>query len=117
MDRCIYLRQPDCLPALPMVDPEEARDMRTLFVVGLVALVVAATVAATARATPAGAVVTPPDISVTGEGRVHGPPDVARVRLGVEVFGSTLAPADTEADQRVSAIVRSLRAANVPEAH
>jgi uncharacterized protein len=92
--------------------------MRKLIVVcGLAGLLAAAAIATAARATPAAAITTPPNISVTGEGSVHGPPDTARVRLGVEVFGPMLAPADTEADQRMSAIVRGLRSASVPEAH
>ena len=90
---------------------------KPLILVGL-ALLVSATLATTvARGAPVGAVVTPPDISVTGEGIAHGAPDTARMRLGVEVFGPTVAPTDTEVDQRVSDVVRALRAASIPEAH
>jgi formate transporter len=36
---------------------------------------------------------------------MHNSPDTARVRLGVELFGPVLGPADSEADQHMSAIV------------
>jgi uncharacterized protein YggE len=82
-----------------------------LSVLGLVVLTPAV------RGAPSAATGTPPTVGVTGEGVVHAAPDTARVRLGVEVFGPRLAPADTEADQRISSVVLALRNAGVPEAH
>src|SRR5690242_16239277 len=90
---------------------------KRMTVVGCALLVSMGLFAAVARSAPAAAVVTPPDISVTGEGIAHGAPDVARIRVGVEVFGPSVAPADAEVDQRVSAVVRALRGADIPEAH
>jgi uncharacterized protein YggE len=92
--------------------------MRKLItLVGFVLLVSAGLSTAVARGAPANAIATPPDISVIGEGTAHGAPDTARMRLGVEVFGPSVAPADMEVDQRVSSVVQALRAANIPEAH
>jgi uncharacterized protein YggE len=59
----------------------------------------------------------PADISVTAEGSVHAAPNTARLWIGVEVFGTTLAPADREADQRIAAVIATLRSAGVADAH
>src|SRR4051794_16723649 len=93
--------------------------MRTLLTLALLLSLTLFTATAVARATPADATVAAPDISVTGEGVAHGAPDVARLRLGVEVFGPSVAPADADAevDQRISSVVRTLRSAGIPEAH
>jgi uncharacterized protein len=60
---------------------------------------------------------TPAEISVTADGVVHAAPDTARLWIGVDVSGPTLAPADREADQRISAVIATLRSAGIPDAH
>jgi uncharacterized protein YggE len=84
--------------------------------VGFIGLLSLAMTAAAQNASP-GVALGPASIEVMGEGIVHAVPEVARVRLGVEVLGSGLAAAHREADQRIGAVVRTLRAAGVPEAH
>jgi uncharacterized protein YggE len=60
---------------------------------------------------------TEPEVCTTGEGSVHATPDVARMKIGVEIFNTDLSDADSEADRRMSAVVRTLRSAGVPESH
>jgi uncharacterized protein len=60
---------------------------------------------------------TPGAISVTADGVVHAQPDTARLWIGVEAFGPTLAPADREADQRMTAVIGSLRSAGIADQH
>jgi uncharacterized protein YggE len=69
------------------------------------------------RSVQSAATSTPADISVTAEGFVHAPPDTARLWMGVEVFGSTLTPADREADQRITAVIATLRSAGIADPH
>jgi uncharacterized protein len=85
---------------------------RGVFLVVMV-MVLSLGVPATARAVPAAE----SEIDVTGEGTIHATPDVARVVVGVEVFGSQVAAADRETDQRVIGLVRVLRSAGVAEGH
>jgi uncharacterized protein YggE len=85
---------------------------RSVFVLGVV-LALTLGQPASAYAVPA----SDSEIDVTGEGAVHATPDVARVTLGVEVFGNQVAAADREADQRVAGLVRMLRSAGVAEGH
>ena len=69
------------------------------------------------RSVQGAAAVTSADIGVTADGVVHAQPDTARVQIGVEVSGSALAPADREADQRITAVVATLRAGGVADQH
>jgi uncharacterized protein YggE len=60
---------------------------------------------------------TEPEVCTIGEGSVHAAPDVVRLKIGVEIFNTALSEADSEADRRISAVVRTLRLAGVPEGH
>ena len=90
---------------------------KLMIVLGFVFLVSGGVYATVAHGAPGNAAITPPDISATGEGVAHAAPDVARMRLGVEVFGPSVAHADAEVDQRISSVLRVLRGANIPEEH
>jgi uncharacterized protein len=89
---------------------------RYLFPVAL--FVGAVAIAASGMRTASSATTTtPPEISVTADGVVHAAPDTARLWIGVEASGTTLAPADREADQRITSVISALRAAGVADAH
>ena len=60
---------------------------------------------------------TPSEISVTADGVVHAQPDIARLWIGVESFGSTLGPTDRDSDQRMTAVIGSLRSAGIADQH
>jgi uncharacterized protein len=94
--------------------------MRTqLIVSGLVAVAVAALVAGASqfRIAQGAANATPAEISVTADGVVHAQPDTARVWIGVEAFGPALAPADRDADQRITSVIATLRSAGIADQH
>ncbi len=59
----------------------------------------------------------PSEISVVADGVVHAQPDTARVWIGVEAFGPTLAPADRDADQKIAAVIGTLRSAGIADQH
>jgi uncharacterized protein YggE len=52
-------------------------------------------------------------ISVTGEGTVSGAPGVARIVLGVDVADASLAAAQAEAAQRMTALIGALATAGI----
>lgn len=91
--------------------------MRSYFLLAGVAAVAFALGLSGSRTVHSATPSTPADISVTADGVVHAVPDTARLWIGVEVSGPTLAPADREADQRIAAVIASLRAAGVPDMH
>jgi uncharacterized protein len=91
--------------------------MRTYMILAaivLAALVAGASELRNVQSQPAS---TPGEISVTAEGVVHAQPDTARLWIGVEAFGPTLAPADRDADQRITAVIGTLRSAGIADQH
>lgn len=58
---------------------------------------------------------TPQGISVVGEGIVLAQPNVVRITLGVDIFDQSLSNAQTQAAQRMDAVVSKLKAAGIPE--
>jgi uncharacterized protein YggE len=91
--------------------------MRQYFVFGGVAAIALLLGASGLRSVQGAAPSTPAEIAVTADGVVHAQPDTARVWIGVEVFGPTLSPADREADQRISAVIATLRSAGIADQH
>jgi uncharacterized protein YggE len=89
----------------------------------LIALSLAASVAAIAAAAsissaqPIPPVQNPPTqgVSVVGEGIVMAQPDVVRVTLGVEIFDQSLANAQSQAAQRMDAVVSKLKADGIAD--
>lgn len=91
--------------------------MRKYLPVAGVLIAALAVAASGLRSVQSAATSTPTEISVTAEGVGHAPPDTARLWIGVEVFGSTLGPADREADQRIAAVIATLHSAGVADPH
>jgi uncharacterized protein len=56
-----------------------------------------------------------PGISVVGEGIVLAQPDVARITIGAEVFDASLANAQSQAAQRMDAVVAKLKADGIAD--
>jgi uncharacterized protein YggE len=54
-------------------------------------------------------------VSVVGQGIVLAQPDTARVTLGVEITEPTLAQAQSEAAQRMDAVIAKLKASGIPD--
>lgn len=61
-------------------------------------------------------VATVPIITVTGHGTASTPPDSGEFTAGVEVVTSDIATAQSEATQRMTAVLEALRASGIPEA-
>jgi uncharacterized protein YggE len=57
-----------------------------------------------------------PGITVTGTGEVQARPDIARIRLGIEVRHAALEEATREANQRMGAIVAALKGSGIADA-
>lgn len=58
---------------------------------------------------------TPQGINVVGEGIVLAEPTVVRITLGVDIFDQSLSNAQTQAAQRMDAVVAKLKAAGIAE--
>jgi uncharacterized protein len=86
-----------------------------LAVVGAAGLAALATPLAFAQTTPIPASQTQNGISVTGQGIVLAQPNVARITLGVEISDASLANAQTQAAQRMDAVVQKLKAAGIQD--
>jgi uncharacterized protein len=56
-----------------------------------------------------------PGVSVVGEGIVLAQPDVARITLGVDIVDQSLANAQSQAAQRMDAVVQKLKADGIAE--
>src|SRR5690349_8513421 len=56
-------------------------------------------------------------VSVVGQGIVLAQPDTARITLGVDVSAPSLAQAQSDAAQRMDAVVAKLKADGIPEAN
>jgi uncharacterized protein YggE len=88
----------------------------------LLACGTAASIAALATIAPRGSAQTipvqpqaTPGVSVVGEGIVLAQPDVVRITLGVDIFDQSLANAQSQAAQRMDAVVSKLRANGIAD--
>ena len=72
---------------------------------------------ALAQTTPIQTIGQPAGISVTGDGIVTATPNVALVTIGVEVTDSTLGGAQSQAAQKMDAVVQKLKADGIPDAN
>jgi uncharacterized protein YggE len=87
----------------------------------VLALTVAVLVATGFNATPSAAQtqsnnnVMPRTVSVVGEGTASGKPDIAEVTIGVEVSGPDVQEATDEAEQKMEAILASIREQEIEE--
>jgi uncharacterized protein YggE len=94
-----------------------------MYTVVRIAIGVAALTAVTALAAPLALAQTtaiqgigqPAGISVTGDGVVTATPNVALVTVGVDVTDSTLSGAQTQAAQKMDAVVQKLKADGIPD--
>lgn len=74
------------------------------------------TAGALAAAQPAGGATTTRDgITVVGEGRISGRPDVVRATVGVEVTADSVQAALERANEQAAAVIAALRDAGIPE--
>src|SRR5918911_262716 len=97
------------------------RSLAPLTILALVALFAFVAVprgAAQAQPIPVPTATSPdaaPHISVVGSGLVLAQPNTAHVTLGVEVFDPSLATAQSQAAQRMDAVIQRLKAAGIAD--